>query len=82
VRHLATIGLSGILLAGCVQEINFRSSRTIFRGTWNGTASQSDNVMTVRLNLTSEYVLEELVDEFRIDGGCFGHVVLPVGLSG
>jgi hypothetical protein len=27
-------------------------------------------------------LLEKLVDEFRIDGGCLGHVVLPVGLSG
>jgi hypothetical protein len=27
-------------------------------------------------------LLEKLVDKFRVDGGCFGHVVLPVGLSG
>jgi hypothetical protein len=27
-------------------------------------------------------LLKELVDEFRVDGGCLGHVVLPVGLSG
>jgi hypothetical protein len=27
-------------------------------------------------------LLKELVDKFRVDGGCLGHVVLPVGLSG
>jgi hypothetical protein len=55
-RNFATIGFLGILLAGCVQEIKYSSSETIFRGTWNGTASQADNVIAVRLNLTSEYV--------------------------
>jgi hypothetical protein len=55
-RNFATIGLLGILLAGCVQEIKYFSSDTIFRGTWNGIASQADNVVAVRLNLTSEYV--------------------------
>jgi hypothetical protein len=55
-RNLVILGALGILLAGCVQEIKYSSSETIFRGTWNGTASQSDHVMAVRLNLTSEYV--------------------------
>jgi hypothetical protein len=55
-RTLVILGALGILLVGCVQEIRFSSSETIFRGIWNGIASQSDHVMAVRLNLTSEYV--------------------------
>ena len=54
--NFAIIGFLGILLAGCVQEIHFFSSETIFRGAWNGIASQADNVVAARLNLTSEYV--------------------------